>query len=105
MDATTGAGTLAGVGAGVLIVALIIWLLIGLLIGAVARFLLPGPDPMSWGKTMLFGVGGSFLGGFVGRLLNFPQIPGFVLSVACAAGLIWLFTRRNKPLGGPPAKP
>ena len=58
MDAATGTGAgLMGLGAGVLITALIIWLLIGLAIGALARFLLPGPDPMSWGKTLLFGIG------------------------------------------------
>lgn len=100
MDAATGTGAgLMGLGAGVLITALIIWLLIGLAIGALARFLLPGPDPMSWGKTLLFGIGGSFLGGFVGRLLNVPQGLDFVLSVACAAGLIWFFTRRNRSAG------
>ena len=100
MDATTGTGAgLMGFGAGVLITAVIIWLLIGLAIGAIARFVLPGPDPMSWGKTLLFGIGGSFLGGFVGRALSIPQGFGFLLSVACAAGLIWFFTRRNKSSG------
>ena len=32
-----------------------------------------------------------------GRLLHVPESLSFVLSVACAAGLIWFFTRRNKP--------
>lgn len=51
MDAATGTGAgLLGFGAGVLITALIIWLLIGLAIGALARFRLPGPDPMSWAR-------------------------------------------------------
>lgn len=99
MDAASGAGTVAGFGAGVLVTALIIWLLIGLPIGAVARWVLPGPDPMGWGKTMLFGIGGSFLGGIVGRALNLPQGFGFLLAIACAAGLIWFFTRRNRPSG------
>ena len=98
MDSASSAGAMVGFGAGILI-AVCIWLLIGLLIGAVARFLLPGPDPMSWGKTMLFGVGGSFLGGFVGRALGLTGLFGFVLSVACAAGLIWFFTRRNRSSG------
>jgi uncharacterized membrane protein YeaQ/YmgE (transglycosylase-associated protein family) len=58
---------------------------------------------MSWGKTMLYGIGGSFVGGLIGRALNVPESLGFVLSVACAAGLIWYFTRRNRPAGTPPA--
>ena len=43
------------------------------------------------------GIGGSFVGGMVGRLLHVPESLSFVLSVACAAGLIWFFTRRKKP--------
>jgi hypothetical protein len=36
------------------------------------------------------------MGGLVGRLLHVPLALSFVLEVACAAGLIWFFTRRNK---------
>jgi uncharacterized membrane protein YeaQ/YmgE (transglycosylase-associated protein family) len=96
MDASTAAGTL-GAGLGIFIlVMIVVGAVMGLIIGGVARFLLPGPDPMSWPRTMLYGIGGSFTGGIVGRLLNVPEYLGFVLSVACAAGLIWFFTRRNK---------
>lgn len=42
---------------------------VGLIIGAVARLLLPGPDPMSVPKTWLLGVAGSLLGGFLGYVL------------------------------------
>jgi len=95
MDASTATGILgAGIG-----VVLLIWLMIGLLsglvVGALARFLLPGPDPMSWIRTLGYGIGGSFLGGLVGRLLKVPQGLDFVLAVACAAALIWFFTRRK----------
>ena len=97
MDASTAAGT-AGVGIGIfLLVLVVVGAISGLIIGGIARFLLPGPDPMSWPRTILFGIGGSFVGGMVGRLLHVPDSLSFVLSVACAAGLIWFFTRRNKP--------
>ncbi len=96
MDASTAAGT-AGVGIGIfLLVLVVVGAISGLIIGGIARFLLPGPDPMSWPRTILFGIGGSFVGGLVGRLLHVPEYLSFVLSVACAAGLIWFFTRRNK---------
>jgi uncharacterized membrane protein YeaQ/YmgE (transglycosylase-associated protein family) len=96
MDASTAAGTL-GTGLGVfLLVMIVVGAVMGLIIGAIARFLLPGPDPMSWMRTILYGIGGSFLGGMVGRVLHVPEYLGFVLSVACAAGLIWFFTRRAK---------
>ena len=96
MDASTAAGT-AGVGIGIfLLVLVVVGAISGLIIGGIARFLLPGPDPMSWPRTILFGIGGSFVGGLIGRLLHVPEYLSFVLSVACAAGLIWFFTRRNK---------
>jgi uncharacterized membrane protein YeaQ/YmgE (transglycosylase-associated protein family) len=97
MDASTAAGTV-GAGIGVfLLVLVVVGAISGLIVGGIARFLLPGPDAMSWLRTIAYGIGGSFVGGMVGRLLHVPRSLGFVLSVACAAGLIWFFTRRNKP--------
>jgi uncharacterized membrane protein YeaQ/YmgE (transglycosylase-associated protein family) len=102
MDTSTAAGVV-GTGIGVI---LLIWLALGLLsglvVGALARFLLPGPDPMSWIRTLGYGIGGSFLGGLIGRLLKLSQGLDFVLAVACAAALIWFFTRRNKTPSMPP---
>ena len=40
-------------------------LLIGLIAGFLARLLVPGPDPMSVGGTILLGIVGSFVGGFL----------------------------------------
>ncbi len=48
---------------------LITMLVIGLLAGIVARALVPGRDPMSVGKTILLGVAGSYIGGFLGYVL------------------------------------
>jgi uncharacterized membrane protein YeaQ/YmgE (transglycosylase-associated protein family) len=96
MDASTAAGAL-GAGFGLfLLVLVVVGAVSGLIIGGIARFLLPGPDPMSWLRTILFGIGGSFVGGLIGRLLNVPQTLDLLLAVACAVGLIWFFTRRNK---------
>jgi uncharacterized membrane protein YeaQ/YmgE (transglycosylase-associated protein family) len=97
MDASTMAGT-AGVGIGVFLLTLVVvGAISGLIVGGIARFLLPGPDPMSWIRTIGYGIGGSFVGGIIGRVLHVPQALGFLLSIACAAGLIWFFTRRSKP--------
>ena len=79
-----------------LLTLLVVGAISGLIVGAIARFLLPGPDPMSWLRTLGYGIAGSFVGGIIGRVLHVPQSLGFVLSIACAAGLIWFFTRRNK---------
>jgi uncharacterized membrane protein YeaQ/YmgE (transglycosylase-associated protein family) len=49
---------------------ILIWLLVGLIAGALARFLVPGDDPMGFLGTMLLGLIGSLVGGFLGNLLN-----------------------------------
>jgi uncharacterized membrane protein YeaQ/YmgE (transglycosylase-associated protein family) len=48
---------------------LIVWLLIGLIAGAIARFLVPGRDPMGWLGTLVLGLVGSLIGGFLGSLI------------------------------------
>jgi uncharacterized membrane protein YeaQ/YmgE (transglycosylase-associated protein family) len=88
----TGLGTLLGWG----LALLVLWFAVGgLITGALARWLLPGPDPMSWLATIGYGIGGSLLGGLVGRLVGLPQSLSFLAAVAGAALLIWFFRRRK----------
>jgi uncharacterized membrane protein YeaQ/YmgE (transglycosylase-associated protein family) len=48
----------------------ILWLVLaGLVVGFVARALVPGPDPMTVPQTILLGIVGSFIGGFLGYAL------------------------------------
>jgi uncharacterized membrane protein YeaQ/YmgE (transglycosylase-associated protein family) len=47
----------------------IVWLIIGLVAGALARFLVPGRDPMGMLATLILGLVGSVIGGLVGNLL------------------------------------
>jgi uncharacterized membrane protein YeaQ/YmgE (transglycosylase-associated protein family) len=77
------------------LVFLIALLLIGLLAGALGRLALPGPDPMSIPMTIAIGIGGSLIGGLVGRLLFGENGGGLILSVAGAA-LIVYFVRRSR---------
>jgi uncharacterized membrane protein YeaQ/YmgE (transglycosylase-associated protein family) len=44
-------------------------IVIGLIAGALARFLVPGRDPMSIGATIALGIVGSFVGGFLADVL------------------------------------
>ncbi len=50
------------------------FLIVGLLAGALARFLVPGRDPMGCAGTILLGVVGSFVGGFLASLLFYGQL-------------------------------
>lgn len=57
------------------------WLILGLVAGAIARLLVPGRDPMGWGGTLLLGMAGSLLGGFLADLLFADDSVGLVGSV------------------------
>jgi uncharacterized membrane protein YeaQ/YmgE (transglycosylase-associated protein family) len=80
----------------VVIGVLISYVVIGFLAGAVARFLVPGRDPMGCLGTILLGVAGSFVGGFIWELIAFHQIElrpiGFIGSVLGAI-VVLLFRR------------
>ena len=67
----------------------------GLVIGALGRLVIPGPDPMSIGMTILIGIAGSLIGGLIGRALFGDG--GLLLSVAGAALLVWLTRRWRRP--------
>ena len=60
----------------------------GLLIGAIARLVLPGPDPMTLPETMLVGIAGSFSAGLIARLLFGSPGAGILLSVIAATGIV-----------------
>ena len=67
-------------------------ILSGLIVGALGRLAIPGPNPMSIPMTIAVGIGGSLLGGLVGRLL-FGRPGGFILAVLGAALIVWLIQR------------
>jgi uncharacterized membrane protein YeaQ/YmgE (transglycosylase-associated protein family) len=49
--------------------AIIGWAIFGLIAGAIAKLIMPGKDPGGWFVTMLLGIAGALLGGFIGRAL------------------------------------
>lgn len=57
---------------------IIAWILIGLLAGAIAKLLLPGKDPGGIIITMLIGIVGGLLGGWLGKVIfGVDSIDGF----------------------------
>lgn len=53
-----------------MILSIIGWIIMGLIVGAIARFVVPGPDPMGIFATIAVGIAGAFLGGFLGSLFS-----------------------------------
>jgi uncharacterized membrane protein YeaQ/YmgE (transglycosylase-associated protein family) len=69
-------------------------IIVGLLIGAVAKILMPGPDPGGMVITILLGIGGSMFAGFLGRSLGWysDEAPvGFIASVIGAILLLAIY--------------
>lgn len=69
---------------------LIGWALFGLVAGALARMVHPGRDPMNWLWTMLLGIGGALVGGWIGSQLGFATERGLVSWIAAIAGAVLL---------------
>jgi uncharacterized membrane protein YeaQ/YmgE (transglycosylase-associated protein family) len=72
-----------------------IWMLvIGLVVGVVAKFLTPGRDPGGCLVTMLLGIAGAFVAGFLGRSLGWYQagdVAGFLASVIGAILILMVY--------------
>jgi uncharacterized membrane protein YeaQ/YmgE (transglycosylase-associated protein family) len=85
-------------------------LIIGIVAGFVARALVPGPDPMSVGATIVLGIVGSFIGGFIGWALfgadfddGAVQASGLIGSVvgAVIALLVYRAVTQRSATGAP----
>jgi uncharacterized membrane protein YeaQ/YmgE (transglycosylase-associated protein family) len=84
-------------------------LLTGLIFGALARFALPGKDPMPIWATVLLGVAGSLLGGLIAALLGAREEDLVMLFLSALFGtalLLYLYRRlvQKRPLTGPGAR-
>ena len=53
------------------------WIVMGLIVGVLAKFLMPGKDPGGFIVTILLGIAGAFVGGYVGSVLGLGTVTGF----------------------------
>lgn len=78
---------------------LAITILSGLVIGVLARFLLPGPDPIGWLRTILVGIAGSFLGSLAADFTGLAargSFWGLALSVLGAMLLLLVYRKLGR---------
>jgi uncharacterized membrane protein YeaQ/YmgE (transglycosylase-associated protein family) len=87
-----------------LLVFIIVVLVEGLIVGALARLAVPGPDPMSIPATIALGIGGSFIGGIIARVL-IGSYGGLLFAFLGAVLLLILYRKfvQHRPLTGPDA--
>jgi uncharacterized membrane protein YeaQ/YmgE (transglycosylase-associated protein family) len=68
-------------------------IIVGLIVGALARFVMPGDQKLGWIMTILLGIGGSLLAGFIGQALGWYQAgqgAGWIASVLGAVLLLFV---------------
>lgn len=77
-----------------MIVAAIVYILVGLVVGFLARLLLPGRDPIGILGTILLGIAGAVIGGFLWEAL-FGENRGvsWIGSVLVAMLLLWIYRK------------
>lgn len=74
------------------------WILLGLVAGALAKFVLPGPDPGGIIVTILIGIAGALLGGWIGTFVGFGSVSGFNIGsilIAFIGSLLLLILYRK----------
>ena len=77
-------------------------LLTGLVVGALGRLLLPGRDPMTIFQTIMLGIAASLVAGLIAYYaFGKDEGPGFLFSVLCAVGLVYLVRKlRERSVAG-----
>ena len=73
------------------------WIIVGLIAGALARLIMPGRDPMGIIATIVLGIIGSLIGGFVSMAIwrnentSAFQGSGLLLSILGAILVLWIY--------------
>lgn len=77
---------------------IITWLVMGLIVGALAKWIMPGKDPGGLVVTIIIGIVGAMIGGWLSTVLGMGGVDGFNLgSIAIATVgaliLLWLYRK------------
>jgi uncharacterized membrane protein YeaQ/YmgE (transglycosylase-associated protein family) len=74
------------------------WIIVGLVAGLIAKAIHPGKDPGGFIITVLIGIGGAIIGGFIASMLGFGPVDGFnfgSLVIAILGAVLLLFLYRQ----------
>jgi uncharacterized membrane protein YeaQ/YmgE (transglycosylase-associated protein family) len=73
---------------------ILVWILFGLVVGVVAKFIMPGRDPGGFVLTIVLGIVGAVVGGWLGRVLGLyrpGEVAGFIMAVVGAIVILALY--------------
>ncbi|GJL53380.1 MAG: membrane protein [Nitrospirales bacterium] len=74
------------------------WIVFGLIAGILAKILMPGKDPGGFIITILIGIAGATVGGFISTSLGYGEVSGFDIrsfGIAIGGALLLLFAYRK----------
>jgi uncharacterized membrane protein YeaQ/YmgE (transglycosylase-associated protein family) len=78
-------------------VGLLTWIILGAIAGAIAKWIMPGDDPGGFIITILLGIAGALVGGFIASALGLGSMDGFTLGsiiIAILGAILLLFLYR-----------
>ena len=70
------------------------WIIFGLIVGVIAKFLMPGRDPGGFVMTILLGIAGAVVAGYLGRLFGWyraGESAGYLMSIVGAIVLLVIY--------------
>lgn len=70
------------------------WIIFGLIVGVIAKLLMPGKDPGGFIVTMLLGIIGAVLAGYLGRAMGLygpNDSAGIFMSILGAVGVLLIY--------------
>jgi uncharacterized membrane protein YeaQ/YmgE (transglycosylase-associated protein family) len=79
------------------------WIILGAVAGVLGKLIMPGKDPGGFVVTILLGIGGALLAGFLGKMLGIYEEgegAGFIAATIGAVILLFIYRQIKKRQGG-----